>query len=60
MMAVPKQKKTRARRDSRRSTHYIKRIQVSRCPRCGEDKLPHRVCLNCGYYKDMQVMEAEE
>ena len=19
------------------------------CPRCGELKLPHRVCINCGY-----------
>jgi large subunit ribosomal protein L32 len=20
------------------------------CPRCGQPKLPHRVCHNCGYY----------
>jgi large subunit ribosomal protein L32 len=34
-----------------------------RCPECGEMKLPHRVCLNCGTYKErkvLQVVEKEE
>lgn len=22
----------------------------SMCPRCGQPKLPHRICHNCGYY----------
>ncbi|HAM14329.1 MAG TPA: 50S ribosomal protein L32, partial [Eggerthellaceae bacterium] len=29
------------------------------CPQCGEVKLPHRVCPNCGYYKDREVIETE-
>lgn len=28
----------------------------STCPRCGAVKLPHHVCLNCGYYKGRGVI----
>ncbi|HBK53651.1 MAG TPA: 50S ribosomal protein L32, partial [Syntrophomonas wolfei] len=26
------------------------------CPQCHELKMPHRACLNCGYYKSNKVM----
>ncbi|MDU1880757.1 MAG: 50S ribosomal protein L32 [Eggerthella sp.] len=29
------------------------------CPQCGEVKLPHRVCPNCGFYKNREVIETE-
>ena len=51
-MAVPKQKTGRARTHSRRSSRSV-------CPQCGEVKLPHRVCGNCGYYKGREVVETE-
>ena len=59
-MAVPKRKKGRARVHSRRSSNdVISRPARTMCPQCGEVKLPHRVCPNCGYYKNREVIETE-
>ena len=57
-MAVPKQKTGRARTHSRRSANDGAPAR-SICPQCGEVKLPHRVCGNCGYYKGREVVETE-
>ncbi|MBQ8868749.1 MAG: 50S ribosomal protein L32, partial [Oscillospiraceae bacterium] len=32
----------------------------SKCPQCGELKMPHRVCANCGYYKGKEVIKVED
>ena len=59
-MAVPKQKTGRARTHSRRSANDVSALPSrSVCPQCGEVKLPHRVCGNCGYYKGREVVETE-
>ncbi len=59
-MAVPKRKTSRARRDSRRSTHGAPVPSVSECPQCHSPKLSHRVCPNCGMYNGRQVVAVEE
>ena len=59
-MAVPKRKTSKARRDKRRSAVWkLKQPAFSVCPQCGEVKLPHRVCGNCGYYGKREVLETE-
>ena len=59
-MAVPKQCKGRASTHARRSMNdRISLPARSVCPQCGEAKLPHRVCPNCGYYKNREVVETE-
>lgn len=59
-MAVPKQRQGRIRTRTRRATHdRIDKPASSVCPQCGEVKLPHRVCPNCGYYKGREVIETE-
>jgi large subunit ribosomal protein L32 len=30
------------------------------CPHCHEPKLPHRVCLHCGYYAGKEVLFIEK
>jgi len=30
---------------------------LSVCPKCGKPVLPHRVCLSCGYYKGVEVID---
>ena len=60
-MAVPKRKVSKARRDKRRSqVCKLSAPALSRCPQCGELKLPHRVCGNCGYYKGKEVIASKE
>jgi large subunit ribosomal protein L32 len=49
-MAVPKQRQSHARTNKRRSQHKIVPPSLSTCPRCGEPRLPHRVCGTCGTY----------
>ena len=59
-MAVPKQRMGRIRTRRRRSVHdRIDAPSRAVCPQCGEVKLPHRICPNCGYYKDREVIETE-
>lgn len=59
-MAVPKRRKTRARRDMRRSQNEKLNLpSISVCPQCGSPKLPHRACPNCGTYKGKVVIEEE-
>jgi large subunit ribosomal protein L32 len=56
--AVPKSKISNRRRKNKRSHHALVLKALVTCPHCGEKKLPHRVCLACGYYRGVQVVEA--
>jgi large subunit ribosomal protein L32 len=56
-MAVPKKRKSKAKRDSRRSNWKLKAPNVIDCPQCTEPMLPHRVCPKCGYYKGREVVQ---
>lgn len=66
-MAVPKKKIARSRGKVRHS-HYVKTTQkrildetkVVKCASCGEAKLSHRVCPECGQYKGRQVVVQKE
>jgi large subunit ribosomal protein L32 len=33
----------------RRSHHRLKAVNYSICSKCGQAKLPHAACENCGY-----------
>lgn len=59
-MAVPKRRKSRARRDQRRSHDALRTPARSTCPQCGEPKLPHRACANCGTYRGREVVQTDE
>lgn len=59
-MAVPKHKTSKSKRDMRRSHQNLEAPSVSTCPECGEPKLPHHICPNCGQYKGRQVIDAKE
>ncbi|MEG2073872.1 MAG: 50S ribosomal protein L32 [Angelakisella sp.] len=59
-MAVPKRKHSQARKNKRRSNVWKLEVpNFSKCTQCGELKMPHRVCGNCGYYKGKEVIKME-
>ena len=58
-MPVPKRKKSRARRNNRRAHQHLALPQIQKCPRCGSPRISHRVCVSCGFYKDVEVIRLE-
>ncbi|MCK9485039.1 MAG: 50S ribosomal protein L32 [Candidatus Marinimicrobia bacterium] len=59
-MPQPKRRASKSRRDKRRTHHVLTGTTVTKCPQCKEPKLPHRACLNCGYYRGRPVIAAKE
>lgn len=56
-MAVPKQRKTKSRRNQRRMHIFLEKPTLAKCPKCGKPTRPHTVCANCGYYKGRLVID---
>ena len=59
-MAVPKEKVSKARRNSRKANWKISTPSIMECPHCHEAVESHKVCRNCGYYNGKEVMKVEE
>ena len=59
-MAVPKRKTSTARRDKRRTHWKLEASAVTKCSHCGQNKLAHRVCGNCGFYGNLEVRQPAE
>ncbi len=59
LMAVPKKKTSKSRRDKRRAQHRLPVQTVVACPQCHQPKRPHRVCPTCGTYRGREVEPLE-
>jgi len=57
MGGVPKWNKTRSSVNQRRMHIFIKPSALTACSKCGKPVLSHTVCLNCGYYKGVEVID---
>ena len=62
-MAAPKKKVSITRKHRRHAkwqriklTKIENFMNIVKCDNCGKEKLAHRVCPNCGYYKGKQVI----
>ena len=56
-MAVPKQRKTKSRRNQRRMHIYLDKPTLVDCPQCKEKKVAHVACKACGFYKNREVID---
>jgi large subunit ribosomal protein L32 len=53
-MAVPKRRTSKSRKRKRRTHYKATAPTLAPCPKCGEPRVPHRVCPNCGYYRGVR------
>lgn len=59
-MAVPKKRQSKQRQRKRRTHVKAAMPAFGKCPQCNDPHVPHRVCPNCGYYRNEQRVEVEE
>jgi large subunit ribosomal protein L32 len=58
-MAVPRNRNSNARKNTR-SAHMAKKpVSSVICKNCGSKTLSHKTCPSCGYYKGVQVVKKE-
>ena len=60
MPPQPKRKLSKGRRDRRRAHDALQASNLVACSNCGEMRLPHRVCPNCGHYQGREIIAKEE
>jgi large subunit ribosomal protein L32 len=59
-MAVPRNRHSNARKNSKRAHHAKMPKQLVTCSNCHQRRLPHRICAACGAYGDRIVISKEE
>ena len=59
-MAVPQRRTSKTRKRKRRTHFKITAPGMVVCPNCGEMKLTHRVCKECGHYNGRMIIEEKE
>ncbi len=58
-MAVPRNRLSNSRKNTKRSHHAKKPKCVASCSNCNSPKLPHTICQSCGTYDDRKVIEVK-
>lgn len=60
MSICPKNKSSKARRDSRRANWKMSNPTLVKCSKCGALMVPHQVCKACGSYNKKQIVSVED
>ncbi len=60
MTPQPKRKLSKGRRDRRRSQDSLQAINLVQCSNCGEMRLQHTVCPNCGHYMGREIFSVDK
>ena len=60
MSICPKNKSSKARRDSRRANWKMSAPNLVKCSKCGALMMPHRVCKACGSYNKREIVNTAE
>lgn len=56
-MPNPKRRHSNTMTRKRRTHDSLKMGNGSLCPQCKKEKLPHRICPYCGFYKGKPVIQ---
>lgn len=59
-MAVPQRRTSKTAKRKRRTHFKLNVPGMVVCPNCGEMKLAHRVCKECGSYNGKVVVQPKE
>ncbi|WP_339024088.1 50S ribosomal protein L32 [Spiroplasma endosymbiont of Agriotes lineatus] len=59
-MAVPFRRTSKTRKAKRRTHFNLLHPTLVNCTNCGANIKPHRVCKECGYYKDKEAVKIVE
>lgn len=55
-MAVPRNRLSNARKNSKRAHHAKKPKPIAQCAHCHSPRLPHTICSSCGIYGSKVVI----
>jgi len=58
-MAVPQRRTSKTRKRKRRTHFKLTVPGLHECQSCGEAKVGHRTCSNCGEYKGREVVQVK-
>jgi len=58
-MAVPRNRTSNARKNSRRSHHAKTPTSTCACPNCKNKRLTHKACIHCGHYAGRSLTSAK-
>lgn len=56
-MALPGHRHTSSKRKRRASHHALKTVNTTTCAQCKAQRLQHRACSSCGYYRGRPVVK---
>lgn len=56
-MGVPTKKRTKQQKRERRAKISLTTKSTTTCAKCGADRMSHRACPACGYYRGRDVLK---
>jgi large subunit ribosomal protein L32 len=59
-MAVPRNRHSNARKNSKRAHHAKKPQSAATCNNCQSVRMPHTICPSCGAYGDRIVLAKKD
>jgi len=59
-MAVPRNRLSNSRKNTKRSHHAKKPKGFTACPKCESPRMPHTICQSCGSYDNKTVLSIQQ
>ncbi len=59
-MAVPRNRHSNARKNTKKAHSAKKKKNTTQCSNCGKMIVPHRICPYCGFYGKRMIIQKNE